>query len=755
MKSFITKYLLILIIFIPFLFLSCNVSAENILAGKRAIEIKEVYRYDNINNGISVFNGSDWNSTDTAIFKDENSYIIYDLEKEYTIQSVKIQGDNNDYYQILISTNNNNDWEILFTAKPHSYSGLQFRSGQNLNKSGRYIKIQAYGGDKLYSISEIGIFLTNSDNESNMKIISSLSNTIIIKGKMLLFCLATILLLIFTHKNSPKWWLVSLITISFIGFINLLTSIVEQWPPDQDQISFFRAIIAGITAIALIRIFMMNKKYIAHRLIINYVLGFMALFSFLAFYNLGYPQFYYSAKNKPTYIHSLDLRQYYPTAKYFDEIGYHDIYIADIAALLEDKPNISIKDLENINIRNLRTHQVQKVIDFKDNIAIIKKRFSPERWNEYKRDAGYIRDLIGEREYINYMIDYGGNATPVWISQAKILFNAFDISDNNLMAMALIDPILLIILFFLIWRVFGLQTMFISMIIFGANDFIMYGSNWGGAILRHDWLVYLGYGICALKTKKYFLGGAMIALSAMIRAFPIFALIGVGIILLSWIFEYFIENKKLPEIHLIYKNNIAIFNVFFGATIIIGILFFLSSLIVGFSSWSIWWEKVHLLQDEPHANHFGVKSLIAGWDINQAEILKSRIIYYYSLVIALIALITIAIQKKNIEIAAILGLLITWILYYPQNYYIHFIIFLPLLIDTSKSQAIEEMSIEKLLIWLSLLLLCVLQYYAVPIKDLGQHFFLSNIYLFGTVVSILLVMIKSRENLLMDKLDSI
>ena len=42
-----------------------------------------------------------------------------------------------------------------------------------------------------------------------------------------------------------------------------------------------------------------------------------------------------------------------------------------------------------------------------------------------------------------------------------------------------------------------------------------------GATLRHDWIAYLGLGVCALRRERYALAGALLGLAVMIRAFPV------------------------------------------------------------------------------------------------------------------------------------------------------------------------------------------------------------------------------------------
>src|SRR6185436_2329200 len=96
-------------------------------------------------------------------------------------------------------------------------------------------------------------------------------------------------------------------------------------------------------------------------------------------------------------------------------------------------------------------------------------------------------------------------------------------------AAAFLDLLLLVGMFAAIGRCFGSRAMFVCMVIFGANDFIMFGTNWAGSTLRHDWLAYLGFAACALKRQRWALGGALLAFATMIRAFPVLALMAAAL----------------------------------------------------------------------------------------------------------------------------------------------------------------------------------------------------------------------------------
>src|SRR5262249_3678953 len=266
------------------------------------------------------------------------------------------------------------------------------------------------------------------------------------------------------------------------------------------------------------------RRWPAHPAAVLSVLALCGVASVGAFYNLGQPQFYDLAQGRRTFVHVLDLRQYYVTAKYFREVGYRHLYEAAFAAYLEDHPDVPFDRIARLPMRDLGTHEITTVGAQREGIEHIKARFSPARWEALKRDERYFRGVMGTPEYFQYMVDFGGNATPVWILIARGLFSAAPASEAWFVRTGLLDALRLLVAFIAIGPSLGVRTMFVCMVVFGANDYIMYGSNWGGATLRHDWLAYLALGACALRRERWTLAGVLLALATMIRAFPALAL---------------------------------------------------------------------------------------------------------------------------------------------------------------------------------------------------------------------------------------
>ena len=93
-------------------------------------------------------------------------------------------------------------------------------------------------------------------------------------------------------------------------------------------------------------------------------------------------------------------------------------------------------------------------------------------------------------------------------------------SEGLLITTGLVDGLLLLLMAVALWRAFGLWPMLLAMTVFGANDLYMFGTNWTGATLRHDWLALLGFGAAALKREHWTVAGICLALSALIRVLP-------------------------------------------------------------------------------------------------------------------------------------------------------------------------------------------------------------------------------------------
>ena len=266
--------------------------------------------------------------------------------------------------------------------------------------------------------------------------------------------------------------------------------------------------------------------------------------SLACFFNLGRAQFWDAKQRQPSYIHNYDMRVYFPVAKYFHELKYDGLYLASVQAYIENTPGASVQSLANVELRDLRNHEMRRVRDVADQIQTISQRFTPERWNEFKRDMRYFHETMG-RDYFSTLTDHGGNATPVWLTVAHLMFAHASASNALLFVTGLLDPLLILLFAFVAGRTFGWRTAFVCVIVFGATDLYMFGTDWAGATLRNDWMAALGLGVCALKVRRWYLGGALLAYAGMIRAFPGIAVMGLAVPPLWWLYD---QRAKKPTL---------------------------------------------------------------------------------------------------------------------------------------------------------------------------------------------------------------
>lgn len=112
--------------------------------------------------------GSDWQGDGCVFWTDKSTCFVIDLGKLRKIRNITLQVDNNDDYQLGVSSDGNAFSPMLTVSgdigemgtgmdtmstdpqSPYYVKGLNF-----IPRSGRYVKVYAVDGDNMYAISEI------------------------------------------------------------------------------------------------------------------------------------------------------------------------------------------------------------------------------------------------------------------------------------------------------------------------------------------------------------------------------------------------------------------------------------------------------------------------------------------------------------------------------------------------------------------------------------------------------------------------
>jgi hypothetical protein len=719
----------------------------NLLAGKAAHGRSGVAHTDRLTDDRAAPEGDFWKTNATASFRDADAFVIYDLGKVTPIAAAWLQGDNNDRYRIEVSADGG-EYQTLWDAQPVANgAGLRARHTRDLNGQGRFVRISATGGDGAFALSEVQLFSSVPARfPPAIKARAGVPEAQLVRGRILIFGVALIVAVLLAFRGAPIWWTLLVLAWPVWAGISAFTSFQSALPVDNRVVSLARATWALVAAVVVLRECFPPARFHPDRRVTVGVLGLVAGLSFLSFYNLGQPQFWDARRGQTTFAHYLDLRQYYPTAKYFKELGYRDIYVADMAAYREEA-GVDRERVNQMPMRDLDTLSMSTVGEREDQIQRVKAHFSPERWEAYKKDARYFREVMGTPHYLETMHDMGGNATPVWMSLAYLLFNALPPSNNAFLFTAVFDLVLLLLTFVMIGRCFGLRTALVSMVIFGSNDFIMYGTNWAGSTLRHDWLAYLGLGACAIRKERYLLGGALLGAAGMIRAFPALAVFGATFPALWRLWEHWQENRRLPTLRQFLDQNRPTVRIVAGAFAAVLVLFVFSAIVLPPKAWADWLHKVVQLSSDPHPSHISLRSMVAGWESNQHAILRQRLPVFIAGILFFVSMVVVAARGKRPDQAAMLALPLIPVLMYPGNYYLHLVFLLPLVVDEMRVREPSDVPLAPSAagVWTTLLLMCSAQYGAVMVlPDLALHFYLNSVLLFAALTAMLFFLVRER-----------
>jgi hypothetical protein len=708
---------------------------DNLLAGRRPTTAPGVGNVRALTDGHAAYDGEEWNTTVAAIFSSDRAFAEFDLGQSVPITAAYLQGDNNDAYDVSVSEDHTT-FVPLWTAEPRPEAGMRERWSDQLHGHGRWIRLGVRGGDSAYSVSELQLFSQRpAVMPPVLRRIAGESQAAWIRSSLLYLVAACGVLLLLTRSGSRRWWigLVTLLPLAALAVV--LEALSNGWPLGGREVAFVRAAAAAIALGAAIRVAVPGRRWPAQPGVVTGVLALSAVMAFAAFYNLGRPQFWDHQHNRPEFVHTNDLRVYQPFAKYFKELGYDGVYQASVLAYAEERRGGSLDSMGMQEVRSLADHRVRRVRDIEDEIRRVKDRFSPERWQEFKKDMSFFMDVQGP-EYLSTLTDHGANATPVWVFFGRLLMAHGQASEQLLVATGLVDGLLLLLMAVALWRAFGLWPMLLAMTVFGANDLYMFGTNWSGATLRHDWLAYLGFGAAMLKSRRWTAAGIFLAMAALIRFFPVVALLGVMMPALWSFGEQWWRNRTRPALGPWLEAHRDTVRVLVSAAITVVVMVGLTAGLYGVGAWVSWFHKVTLLNRDVGVNEISLRALVAGADNAAGAVLQARLAIFIALEIICIACVAWLARRRPLHQAMVLAMPLVLVISNPSNYYSHFVFLLALLADVGRTASDAEdgssipLRVPFLKVAAPLLALCIGGYWASLDSDLDRHFQDSTLLIF-------------------------
>ena len=652
----------------------------------RPVEATDVLHVGRLADGRVPVEGDKWHSDLSVVFEKRSGELLIDLGEVRDIRAAYLVGDNNDRFLLDISADGESFTRLWFVPSARG-AGMRMRARTGFRgQRGRYLRLRARGGDRYVSIGELAVFEEEPEVfPPALERLKGGSPDWLPKGLAWAFFGVMLLLASVAERQVPVWarvvqfglWAAGLALLVWIGWY--------MWPPDRSVQRVLRMTVALAACALWVRGWVRAERVDTR--VVQWGLGLCAAAALACFYNFYAPQFDNVAEDDMTYVHTWDMRVYYPIAKYFDELGFDGLYFASVAAYRTHGPGLSEGRLKNVRLRDLRTNKMTTGDQVKDAIEAAPERFSKARYEAFAKDMRFFWETMGGG-YLSSLRDHGGNATPFWFFITHWMFRFTEASEGLFLLAGLLDPLLLGLLGWLIYRSFGLNWALVCLVVYGTTEFPQFGSNWSGSTLRNDWMVALGFAACALKKRKDGWGGFWLAISGLIRAFPVLCAVTVCVPLLGrWLRGEKDAFKRLRSV--------------VGAGVgTVAVAVVLSGLTFGFeASWGAWFDKIALHTSDANVNHVGLQTVMStdldktprrlaeagvpnpwgGWQQRQAETLFERRPWFIALAVFGVGLVLVAGLRSRPEQAALMGLLLVPVLMYPANYYMHGIFLLPLL----------------------------------------------------------------------------
>ncbi|MFO0590394.1 MAG: hypothetical protein U0441_22820 [Polyangiaceae bacterium] len=224
----------------------------------------------------------------------------------------------------------------------------------------------------------------------------------------------------------------------------------------------------------------------------------------------------YRAQPELGFVGDWDIYHHYLGAKYADELGYDRLYGATIAADADGARLFTTLP----RVRDIRTQGYLSVAEILAHRSDYTSRFTDARWKDFCRDLAFFQGRVRKTDWPGMLADRGYHPTPAWDRLAGLLASHVPLESTwGLRALTLPDEIFFLVACVAIARAYGLSTLCLFLIAWGANPLHM--TPLKGAFGRIDWLAALLGSMAAYRRRRYALSGACLGWATMTRVFPV------------------------------------------------------------------------------------------------------------------------------------------------------------------------------------------------------------------------------------------
>jgi len=379
----------------------------------------------------------------------------------------------------------------------------------------------------------------------------------------------------------------------------------------------------------------------------------------------------------PGRYHAWEMYHYYVGAKHARELGYTRLY--ECAAVAEAELGFG-SAVRARTLRNLRDDSVLTGAEALEHADECRARFSAERWRVFRSDVAWFRGSAGGGELWTAMQnDHGFNPSPVWVLAGHALASLAPPSHHFLGVLALIDVVLLGVLFALLGWAFGYRVAALAAVFLGTQAAAE--MPWtGGAFLRMDWLLAATAALCLMRKRHFFWAGAALAYASLLRVFPVLLWAGPAVLAARQLVRHRRLAAPLKRLAL-------------GGAVATALLVLPSLALSGPQAWPEFMSHTRMHATTPISNHMSLRTLFSAapetrleahhhpwlrppvdtWtDARRDELAHNRTAYLVAAAAMVIAFAYVVMALRSVWLATGLGTVLIVTLTDPSCYYYAF-----------------------------------------------------------------------------------
>lgn len=323
--------------------------------------------------------------------------------------------------------------------------------------------------------------------------------------------------------------------------------------------------------------------------------AFGAVVAYFQFFQIGYPEFY----------HRWEHFHYYMGSKYFREIGYEGIYTC--TAVAEAELGFA-KQVRARKLRDLRTDDIVSTGETLAQPEACKATFAPARWDAFKQDVAFFRQVSGSGTWwASMQEDHGYNPTPVWGLMGWVFSSLHPAAAWYQKFLSSLDIGLTAAAFGCVAWAFGWRVACVAVTFWGTQ--VAASGYWTlGAFLRQDWFAYTLIAACLARRRRFFGAGALLAYATLLRVFPMFLFGGWVVMALAYAYRQWRRGPAPPNWRALLHPQLL--RAAAGALCAALVLVPASVAVAGPQAWPTFVRRIRAHANSPVTNNMGWRTIV-------------------------------------------------------------------------------------------------------------------------------------------------